>query len=238
MNIIIILLIVYFILILLTEKYNTYSKNDLINIIIIHNIYSSNIPPKYICNYKFVEKTDTNIIYENNDVIMFGIRGAKLYPPNINDIITCTQLYFGIDNINQSDIYISSINLLKKYKHKKIYLIGHSLGGLVANHIMNTHTDYNFINNNMLSFFDGFQNNKLNPKLNITNFSYDIFTLLSSYKHANSNSKIYNAPIPISMYDSFFYNHNRKYNNNNKIKDINKLNLLFIVILFFLFINK
>lgn len=240
MIIIIVLLIIYFILVVQSNDYNMYSKDDIINSIILHNVYSNKPPPEYIDDYKFVEKTDTNIVYENNDIIKFVIRGAIILPLNINDIITCTLCYFGIYNINNSEIYLNSMETLKKYKHKKIYLIGHSLGALVANHIMNTCTDYNFIDNHMFSLFSGFEKNKLNDNIKITNFSYDIFSLFSSYKYPDSNIIFYNAPFPISMYDIFNYNHFGSYNNNMKIKDITNLNLIFlvIIIIFFLYINK
>jgi hypothetical protein len=237
---IIVLLILYIIIILITEKYNIYSKDDVIDMLILHKAYGNKKPPEYIDNYKFVEKTDTNLIYENNDIIKFVIRGTQFIPFTINDIITDIYCYMGINHITESKIYLNSIETLKKYKHKKIYLIGHSLGVLVANYIMNTYTDYNFIDNHMFSFFDGFEKNKLNDNIKITNFSYDMFALLSLYKYPDSNIIFYNAPFPISMYDSI-YNHLCKYDNNNKIKDITNLNLIFLVIIliiFFLYINK
>lgn len=239
---IIVLLIVYIILISITEKYNIYSKDDVIDMLILREIYTDNTPPEYIDDYKFVEKTSTNIIYEKDDHIKFMIRGTDFFKFKINDVITDINAYIGINTINQSDIYIDSIETLKKYKHKKIYLIGHSVGGLVLNNILNKHNDdYNFIGNKILSLFDGFENIDLNNNLNNIIFEYDIIPLLPLYKYDNLNIKTYSSPLPISMYD-IVYSHCCFYYNNNTIKNVNNLNLIFTIIIFivilFFYISK
>jgi hypothetical protein len=241
---IIVLLIVYFILILVTEKYNIYSNDDIIDMLILQEIYVNDDPPEYIGDYKFVEKTNTNIIYENEDHIKFMIRGTDILRIKINDIIIDIDAYLGVDYINQSDIYKNTIELLKKYKHKKIYLLGHSVGGLVANNILNKYKnnkEYNFIGNKMLSLFDGLEKIELYDNLVTLDFEYDIIPLLPSYKYEYLNTKTYTCPLPISMYD-IFYNHLCLYHNNDRIRFVNKLNLIFTIIIFivilFFYISK
>lgn len=221
---IIIILCIYLFAIITDNPYNDYSKDDMINMYILRQMYSNDNPIDMISDYKFIEKTDTNIVYENTDMIKFLIRGTY----SINDIITISKYYIGINTIKESTIYKNTIILLEKYKNKKIYLIGHSLGSLIANIIMNE-TDYNFINNKMLSFFDGLQSIVLNNNTNIINFKYDIFSYISLIKH-KINTSMYNNPIPINIYD-IVYSHCCFYNNNDIIKKINLLNFLFIIII-------
>ena len=229
---IIVLLIVYIILILVTEKYNIYSKDDVIDMLILKAVHRDSKHKEYIADYKFVEKTSTNIIYEKGDLIKFVIRGTNILGFEINDIMTSTYAYFDVDNIDKSDIYKNSIETLKKYKHKKIYLIGHSVGGLVLNDILNKYSnDYNFIGNKIFSLFDGFEKMDLNNNLNTINFEYDIISLLSLYNYDHINKKKYTCPLPINMHD-IFYNHSCLYYNNDKIKIINNLNLIFTIIIF------
>ena len=216
------------------QRYNTdiMSKEDTEDQHIMYH-FDNIIPATKINDYKFVIRTKYNIVYENENegIIKFYVRGTE----DFRDIITDIKCYLGEDSIFESDIYKNSEKLLRNYKDKKIYLIGHSLGATIANRLANTYSTgtpfLNIIKIKLFCPYFAFEKEKFyNKDISVIENEYDLVpfaTYIRSYVKSH-DIKIIFKTIPTNTLELLFIHVTRFFYN---IYDDNMIFIIDITVL-------
>lgn len=208
-----IILIIVFICTIIIGSYNKYysdilSDEDIEDLDIMYN-FMHPVPRYEINNYKFIIRTEYNIVYENEEegIIKFFIRGTRKF----EDIITDIRAYLEEDYIHESAIYKNSEQLLQKYKDKKIYIIAHSLGATIANRLANTYNTtnkvFNIINIKFFCPYLAFEKENFYYRdLSIIENDYDIVPLLTYIRNyvKSHDIKIVFKTIPVNTLEFYF----------------------------------
>jgi hypothetical protein len=209
-----IIIIVVIIIILFISGYNKINTDimtddDLMNLYIMAQLNTNSTDN--IKDYKFMTRTSENIVYENDDTIKFYIRGTN----TLYDVYVDLTLYFGTSNIEGTTLYNNSINLLKhyidnNYKGKKIVIIAHSLGCVIANRINNT---LNIDQVKMFCPFYGFEYETYKQEnVKIIENYYDILPTITKIRHFIGLDKLTMIfrSLPVTSSD-FLFLHMGKY---------------------------
>ena len=120
----------------------------------------------------------------DSDIVKIYIRGTS----NLYDVYEDLKIYFGNAYIENSSLYKNSLSTIQKYKGKKIKLLAHSLGCVIANHINNI---LDIMTLKMFCPFYGFESEtykEANIKI-IENY-YDLFPTITKIMHFVGSEKL------------------------------------------------
>lgn len=178
---------------------DTLNNDDLEDLYIMYQ-HDETLPQRTVNNMTFVEKTNENIVYMNGDTVKIFIRGTG----NLYDVYEDLKIYFGNAYIENSSLYINSLNTIQKYKGKKIKLLAHSLGCVIANHINNI-MDIETLK--MFCPFYGFQSETYKESnIKIIENYYDLFPIITKIMHfvGSDKRKIIFRSVPVLSVDFVF----------------------------------
>lgn len=246
-KIISILIIIVFIFTIIIGIYNKYysdilSAEDIEDLDIMYQ-FMHPVPRAKINNYKFVIRTQYNIVYENEkeNILKIFVRGTR----KLEDVITDIKCYIEEDYIHDSAIYINTEKLLNKYKDRKLYLIGHSLGATIINRLANTYNTvnpyFNIINIKFFCPYLAFEKESFYYRdLSIIENDYDIVPFLTYIRNyvKSHDIKIVFKTIPTNTLEFLFlhkirYFYNIYDDNNIFFIDIGVLVIFIITLIYF-----